>query len=87
MQVEVTTNDADDRVEYSVKGKAVRVITEPLYVEGQPGDEAVVEVWDDAGCSVRETRPAEQAQRIALKTLFDEIRADEADQAVVADAV
>lgn len=83
MQVEVTTNDQDQRVEYTVPGKDLRVITEP---SEENVDEVVVEVWDAAGCSARELRPADQAQRIALRTLFDEIKADEQENAEVATA-
>lgn len=86
MVVEVTSNDEDERVIYEVLGKNLKVITDP---RGADEGEVIVEIWDDAGCSAREARPADQAQRIALRTLFNEIKADEAEladhqQAVVA---
>lgn len=80
MQVHVTTSDEDERVIYEVPGKALKVITDPR--DAEPG-QVIVEIWDDAGCSAREARPADQAQRVALRTLFNEIKADEAEVAPV----
>ena len=85
MQVEVTTFDDSEQVEYTVPGKSVRVLTLPSETDES---EVIVEVWDEAGCAAREARPADQAQRIALRTLFDEIKADEEETSgVVAEAV
>jgi hypothetical protein len=72
MVVEVTTYDDNPTVEYAVQG-------EDLCVKVQPGEDesqVIVEVWDAAGCSAREARPADQAEKIALRTLFNEVRAD-----------
>ena len=80
MQVEVTTSDEDAKVIYEVPGYPVKVITEPS--EEHP-EYVFVEIWDEAGCSARETRPADQAQSVALRTLFNEYRQDKRDLAEV----
>lgn len=78
MQVTIVRDDETGLAEYTVDGKDIRVVTQPE-VEG----EVIVEVWDAAGCSARDTRPADQAEPIAIRTLFNEIRRDEREVAPV----
>ena len=80
MQVNITTSDEDNRSVYETPGYAVKVVTQP---EGE--GETVVEVWDEAGCQDRQLRPADQAHRVALKTLFNEYKADQAQRVVVSE--
>lgn len=77
MQVEVTTfDDQPGKAVYEVRGYPVKVVVEP----SENPDEVFVEVWDEAGCQDRAPRPADQAQRVALRTLHNEYRADLAEQ-------
>lgn len=78
MQVDIVRDDETGLAEYTVEGKDIRVVTQP-----ETDGEVVVEVWDAAGCSARDTRPADQSESIALRTLFTEIRRDEREVAPV----
>jgi hypothetical protein len=84
MQVNVTTFDDSPNTEYTADGHDLRVVTYPH--ETDP-NQVTVDIWDAAGLAGREDRPADQAQRIALKTLFDNIRSEDTDATVAAEAV
>jgi len=83
MQVTVTTDDETGQATYETEGYPVKVVVEPSGNDA----EVFVEVWDEAGCQVRELRPADQGHSVAVRTLLGEFRADQAEQAVVAEAV